>query len=684
MRDNTHYRPIVLFIVALVATTTQPSCQVNMHAKGGIKNKVARETTVGPINNHADSTAEGSLASWAARAAAKPGAGLHVTLTGPHEYSITADLTIPENLTLTIRRGAILAVAEGATLTINAGLEAGPWRIFARSGRFAGKLQGDFVRPQWWGRDHWALQQAVRFGRVHLGRGRFTIDQRVLIGSDTHLSGEPGCLIISTRRGLNLHEGMFSNLPVGQGSSEPPPVRNVTLDGIRFKNTTATGIFALALFTGDGQTHENIRMVNCEVIGGGLANINNVKNIVVRDNYCHSSTLALKPFTHIAGDFVKYDNHNGIYLGGGVVEDAIITHNRILGPRCHGIAVVAKAVYNRTYEEQDPDQDFPAKRILIQGNEISAPPNAFAAAGIFAGYVQDCRVIGNHVQNVNDTAIDFEGSRNCLADSNIIVNGGKCLAMWGNNKNVTFSNNIVYLTEARFNKDSPFFKNSYSNGYDPPIIDLRSTELFVTGNTFSAAIKSYERPWAAGIVPGTARRLYIRNNNFINARFQAHFCDDLESIEITGNNFYNELPDTGPVVYLAVSERNKATKQPAKRFIVSNNRFRSVNDADSESVIQIDTAGGLEGNEPHCDLDIVIENNVIERQTTVDRQAITFRHNYDWGFARQMKVKCVIRNNVTNAGIDVQVPAAYRDAVQLIIESNAITAATEAANTIAP
>ena len=620
------------------------------------------------ITDHADAPDSGSLAWWAAKAVKSPATEMEVVVLGPHTYTIGSDLRIPPNLTLRVRRGAILNVKDGATLTVNGGIEAGPWRVFAKTGSVDGDMKVDFVRPQWWGTDTAALQAAVRFKRVHLGRGKFVIDSRILIGSDTHITGEPGCEILSTRQGLNLHEGCFTNLPMGKGSDYPPPVKNITIDGVKFNNTTATGIFGLALFTNKGRTHENIKFINCEVVGGGFLNVNNVKNILVKDNYAHSSTLALKEFAEIAGDFPKYDNHNGVYLGGGVVEDAIVSNNRILGSRCHGIAVVCEHVYKRTYEDRDPGQDFPGKRILIQGNEVSATPNEFCAGGIFVGYVQDVRIIGNHVQGYNDVGIDFEGSRNCIADSNILIDNGKSLALYGNNKNITLSNNIVQITK---DNDNPFFMNMYSNsGNDPPITDLRQTDIFVTGNTFYGRMKSCKKSWTGAIVPGTARRLYIRNNNFINARFQAQFCDDLETIEVTGNSFYNELPDTGAVVYLAVSERNKKTKQPTKNFIISGNHFRSVNDAGTSSIIAVDSTGGTEGVAPHCDLNVVITDNIIDRETTEGNNAIQFRHNYDWGYADSMRINCIIKNNVTNSDIGIRIPEKRRKAVNLVVEGN--------------
>jgi parallel beta-helix repeat protein len=69
--------------------------------------------------------------------------------------AITADTTIPANITLKLERGAVLAVATTKTLTINGGLEAGLYPIFACTGTGKVNLTASTkiqqVYPQWWG-----------------------------------------------------------------------------------------------------------------------------------------------------------------------------------------------------------------------------------------------------------------------------------------------------------------------------------------------------------------------------------------------------------------------------------------------------------------------------------------------------------------------------------------------------
>ena len=73
---------------------------------------------------------------------------------GPGAWPIAATLTIPPNVNLKPMRGAVFAVATGVALTLNGGLEAGPYQIFSCAGTGKVMLGLGAVRevlPEWWG-----------------------------------------------------------------------------------------------------------------------------------------------------------------------------------------------------------------------------------------------------------------------------------------------------------------------------------------------------------------------------------------------------------------------------------------------------------------------------------------------------------------------------------------------------
>jgi len=82
----------------------------------------------------------------------------------PGTLNISENLSIPSNITLNPERGAILAIATGATLTINR-LEAGDYQVFSGTGKVVWKGPGP-VKAAWWGLgagvdDSAALQAAI-------------------------------------------------------------------------------------------------------------------------------------------------------------------------------------------------------------------------------------------------------------------------------------------------------------------------------------------------------------------------------------------------------------------------------------------------------------------------------------------------------------------------------------------
>jgi hypothetical protein len=89
----------------------------------------------------------------------------------PGIWTVGADLTIPNNISLKLERGAILVVARGKTLTLQGPVISGNYTIFAGNGSvsLAGGVKE--VYPQWWGakgygtaNDAAALQAAANAG----------------------------------------------------------------------------------------------------------------------------------------------------------------------------------------------------------------------------------------------------------------------------------------------------------------------------------------------------------------------------------------------------------------------------------------------------------------------------------------------------------------------------------------
>jgi hypothetical protein len=81
----------------------------------------------------------------------------------PGLWEICADITIPDNVTLTIPSGTILHINDGLSLTINGSVKAGYYQIFSGKGVVKFGNQTESVFPQWWkSNDHKYYNDAIQ------------------------------------------------------------------------------------------------------------------------------------------------------------------------------------------------------------------------------------------------------------------------------------------------------------------------------------------------------------------------------------------------------------------------------------------------------------------------------------------------------------------------------------------
>ena len=138
--------------------------------------------------------------------------GRNLTLWVPAgTYPIKANFTVPANIDLRVQKGAVFTVAPDATLTLKGSLEAGPYQIFAWSGK--GKIVlGSYgvtrqVQALWFGADpsgvrdsQPAIQMALDAcykdanssycGTVVLQPGTYLIHKRINLYYNVHLKGD--------------------------------------------------------------------------------------------------------------------------------------------------------------------------------------------------------------------------------------------------------------------------------------------------------------------------------------------------------------------------------------------------------------------------------------------------------------------------------------------------------------
>jgi hypothetical protein len=196
--------------------------------------------------------------------------------TGTH--AISADLTIPANITLKIEQGAILSIADTRTLTINGSLDTGPYQIFSCIGTGKvgfGKIKD--VSVEWWGSGYQAINAAITAvnsaggGTVSIYTDQ-TLAAPVNLKSSTYLEGRGvtaptltvssaiNAIQISGVPGARLYACGVNNLKLaGSGGA----LAGVTVTGVDYpivKNLKITGFtdgLQIAADTGVGVYYGN-------------------------------------------------------------------------------------------------------------------------------------------------------------------------------------------------------------------------------------------------------------------------------------------------------------------------------------------------------------------------------------------------------------------------------------------
>lgn len=199
-------------------------------------------------------------------------------------YQITEDLTIPENIQLSVQKGAYFTVASGKTLTVKGWVDAEDSYIFRGKGTVAGPIQGEGY-VQWFGADEMsgdhtaAFQKAIDACKVVLvpnrnGGYKF---QHLTFKSPVEMKG-----VGTNRVSMSVLTSSSNDFFVIQSSNVT--IRNITMEcKLDSKANNKMGIY---LNTAKGSL-ENILIENVVLndpgfgIGDSFSKENTVKNLML-------------------------------------------------------------------------------------------------------------------------------------------------------------------------------------------------------------------------------------------------------------------------------------------------------------------------------------------------------------------------------------------------------------------
>lgn len=336
-------------------------------------------------------------------------------------------------------------------------------------------------------------------------------------------------------------------------------VDNVRISGIHFKNTVGEGVAALNFNLAGVHSVSNLIVENCEAEGCSLIRLNGGgRNILVRNNYIHSPVKQAYEAYHSRAVQISRT------LKSAVLEGVSIDGNVITGNWTHGIEIMGDPIT----AEQDPTNPKRGRHVRVTGNRVVAESRQYSFGGIFLSGVEEAVVTHNHVENYGDVGIDFEGSRNCIAIGNTLKNNNKNMALFGNSKSIMFTRNSSYISV--HDKALLHFYNTVSSDR---VVDTRNTDIVLDGNMFCTDPCDYP-PDTARIWPGTAGKVTIARNKFINTFIYAAFFD-LVQLSIIDNEFdidYRERSFGDLPIYVSPL-RIKADRQPAWRYDILRNRI---------------------------------------------------------------------------------------------------------------
>ena len=292
-------------------------------------------------------------------------------------YEVNSDLAVPANVTLHFERGAVIYIANGATLSVNGTIDDCLYKIFddantdlAKGVKFAnGKMLE--VRPEWWGAradfnsssssaNSNSIEKAVNShsdyrATVIFSTGTYTLERAIVLKGTTSLRGaSPGDLrngtVFRSKWPLqfNAIEDSDQISHSEGGSITNVVVAYVSGGGIRFSRTTANWLikdcnfyansgWALYFDGGNNITIENNFFQN----GAGQIYFHSISNAHVLYNEMASSGPTLDNCSNceLRGNIIFGDNTQG----SGRASLTITNSNNVtvsasrLGPFDYGI-----------------------------------------------------------------------------------------------------------------------------------------------------------------------------------------------------------------------------------------------------------------------------------------------------------------------------------------------------------
>ncbi len=462
-------------------------------------------------------------------------------------YYIGADVVVPANIRLKPEQGAIFSIVAGATLTLNAGPDAGPYQIFSLEGTgkvLFGGINQD-IYPEWFNNNlTQTFSCATSNVRINFIGKTYSTDGITLAADGVTLYTPCGASISQNASGaanavLTIAAddvtvdglAISGRIPAGHEAEEAKACifitgkGPVTRKGVTIKNCRLSGKQA-GIFTENSNAafylsnltiennqiralhwgimggnwsanlpvNNNVRILNNEVAAaatGGYANFHQARAI----QFINTNDLVIRGNKAIGG-FGSIENYCGQTVG--ALEAAVINNGGVGYARGDVLTVVQKGAGGATIAVAAVDVKGAVTEIEVipSGKGYAVAPGVATSGGAGTGATINITNTGRPYQH-NVQIVDN------ITDGHIT---------FGQVANGCCANNIVDLSLRdpawpRF--DDPAVVRAW--GYMPGIEAAAMDNCSVTGNSIRNQV-------AAGITQGTGkcRRTVIANNTITN------------------------------------------------------------------------------------------------------------------------------------------------------------------------
>lgn len=244
---------------------------------------------------------------------------------------------------------------------------------------------------------------------------------------------------------------------------------------------------------------------------------------------------------------------------------------------------------------------------------LTTPESVNVSAGIWTACADKVTVHDNYIARFRDVGVDFEGSRNCIAHDNIIINiGNGGLGAFFQNRHCSYHDNMI-IVEAGAIADVTLHKYGFWN--------------------------------PAGVNSGDANlNIEIRNNKFINAPIYIDSGDaSLTGWTIDGNRVENSYIQFSKLIGATVKDNEivvgNMLAYGSNDILIENNRILSPLLANAAALQLISQADGFRN------IRAVVKNNVVKLNTGFTAGACIEVNNAHGASSM------LFDNNYVNAGV---------------------------------